>query len=189
MDSAAANDVLNFWFDEPRGVSRETWFRKSDEFDALIRARFSATHDAVSGGRCEFWLAAPDTALAYVIVLDQFSRNMFRDDARAFAADPQALAAARQIVWRRWDQTMLAVERQFVYLPFEHAEDITTQRTSLQLFADIDQLPQTQGLLEWARTHYDIVARFGRFPHRNAALGRLSIAAEREFLLTPGSRF
>jgi uncharacterized protein (DUF924 family) len=115
-------------------------------------------------------------------VLDQFPRNMFRGSARAFAADPLALAAARTIVERGWDRSFSPDERTFAYLPFEHSESIEDQERSLKLFEGGENF-------EWARKHYDIVRRFGRFPHRNAVLGRESTPEEREFLSQPGSSF
>jgi uncharacterized protein (DUF924 family) len=118
------------------------------------------------------------------VILDQFPRNMFRGTARAFATDPRALAAARHAVERRYDRVLSPCECTFVYLPFEHAEDLESQRRSLELFGSRD--PDN---LEWAKRHYEIVARFGRFPHRNAVLGRESTAEELEFLERPGSSF
>ncbi len=132
----------------------------------------------------------PLAALALVIVLDQFTRNVFRDQARAFAGDAMALATARALVASGADLGLTGVQRQFVYLPFEHAEDLNTQRDSLRLFEQLEHdQPALKGLLDWAKRHHDIIARFGRFPHRNAALGRASSAEELAFLQTPGSGF
>jgi len=119
-----------------------------------------------------------------VIVLDQFPRNMFRGTARAFSSDPAALAAARGLVERGFDRLLTATERLFAYLPFQHAEDLAAQRRALALVGALDA-----GLFEYARRHYEIIARFGRFPHRNAVLGRESTAEELEFLKEPGSSF
>jgi uncharacterized protein (DUF924 family) len=181
--------VHAFWFGAAPGAKRAEWFEKSPAFDATIVREFLPTYEALAAGGLERWLDAPHSALAYVIVADQFPRNMFRGSPRAFATDPLALAAARRIVWRRWDRAMLPVERQFAYLPFEHAEDLAAQREALEHFAGIDMLEPTRGVLEWARKHYDIIARFGRFPHRNDALGRVSTPEEIEFLRQPGSGF
>ena len=183
------DDVYAFWFGPTPGVERAEWFKKSPDFDAAIRERFAATHDHVQRGNADNWLAAPRGALAYVIVLDQFSRNMYRDTPRAFASDDSALGAARKIVANGWDQTLLPRERQFVYLPFEHAEDPAMQAESMRLFGELESLPETKGLLEWARKHAVIIERFGRFPHRNALLGRVSTADEIEFLKQADSSF
>ncbi len=189
-----ARDVLDFWFGPPddpgHGQPRAAWFRKDPAFDATIRERFGALIEAALDGALADWAQQPLPALAQVIVLDQFARNVFRDTARAFAGDARALAAAQAMVERGQDRALGGVQRQFVYLPFEHAEDLAMQRQSLRLFAALGQdEPALAGLLEWAQKHHDIVARFGRFPHRNAALGRASSAEEAAFLLTPGSGF
>jgi len=181
-------EVLDFWFGAPdspeRGRSRKVWFRKSDAFDAEIRARFFPLWEQAVRGELERWRSTPLAALALVVVLDQFSRNMFRGTPRAFAGDPAALAAATSMVERSFDRLLSAQERIFVYLPFEHAEDLAAQRRSLALFDALD--PDD---MEYARRHYEIIARFGRFPHRNAILGRESTAEEAEFLEQPGSSF
>jgi uncharacterized protein (DUF924 family) len=189
MDSAAAHGVLDFWFGAPGsleyGKPREAWFKKSDDFDARIRERFLPAYEAAAAGQRAHWRDSPLTLLALIIVLDQFPRNMFRESPRAFAADAMALDAARHMTAMGWDMRLNAVQRQFVYLPFEHAENLDAQRTSLQLFGTLGN----DGLLEWAWKHYVIIERFGRFPHRNAVLGRASTAAETTFLEQPGSRF
>lgn len=135
-------------------------------------------------GESDRWQATPLASLALVIVLDQFSRNMFRGAARAFSADSLALAAAAGAIERGFDRLLSPVERTFMYLPFEHAEDLAAQRRSLALFGALD--PND---MEYVKRHYEIIARFGRFPHRNAILGRESTAEEAEFLRQPGSSF
>ena len=140
--------------------------------------------------RLQAWAAEPLGALAQVIVLDQFTRNAFRDSARAFAGDERALAAARAMVDAGQDRLLSGVQRQFVYMPFEHAEDLAAQRQALQLFSQLGRdEPALADLLRWAQAHHDIIARFGRFPHRNALLGRASTPDEEAFLKTPGSSF
>ncbi len=185
-------DVITFWFgaagSAERGRPRKAWFQKSAEFDAAIRDRFAAVHEAAQAGRLDTWQRTPLAALALVVVLDQFPRNMFRDTPRAFAADPRALAVAQAIVARGFDAAYLTVERVFAYLPFEHSEDIAMQRRSLALFAGLPE-PARARYLDYAQRHHDVVARFGRFPHRNAILGRASTAEEVEFLEQPGSSF
>jgi len=182
-------EVLEFWFGETPGSSRREWFRKDAAFDATIRARFADVHAAAAARGLEAWRASAEPMLALVVVLDQFSRNLFRDDARAFAQDAHALECAVQALARGDDLGLAPVQRQFLYLPFEHSEDRRDQEKSLDLFASLEAFEPTRGLGEWARRHHDIVARFGRFPHRNAVLGRASTAEEIEFLKTPGSGF
>jgi len=187
LESAPA--VLDFWFDGAR--SRAEWFRKSAEFDAAIRERFGATIEAALLGALDHWGTTPDALLARIIVLDQFTRNAFRGSARAFAGDPQALAAAKALVGSGADRLLTPpVRRQFVYLPFEHAENLDDQRESLRLF---EQLAHDDAafadLPQWARKHLVIIERFGHFPHRNAVLGRASTADELKFLAQPDSSF
>jgi uncharacterized protein (DUF924 family) len=190
-DEAAA--VLAFWFGEPgspeHGKSRAAWFAKDAAFDAQIRQRFLALHASAALGERDRWRGSPDTLLALVIVLDQFSRNLHRDDARAFSQDAAALAAAQEMIARGWDRGLLPVERQFVYLPFEHAEDLALQDRAIELFTALEAFPETSGLTQWAEKHRVIIRRFGRFPHRNAALGRASTPEEVAFLKEPGSGF
>lgn len=175
-------DVLEFWFGVPPGASRPEWFRKSESFDADIRARFGALHAQAMAGGLGAWEAEPLPALALVVVLDQFSRNLFRGDARAFSQDARALALAGSMVARGWDRGLLPVQRQFVYLPFEHAEAMPEQDRAYELFSALEEYPETKGLTEWAEKHRVIIRRFGRFPHRNAALGRPSTPEELAFL-------
>jgi uncharacterized protein (DUF924 family) len=171
-------EVLDFWF----GRERKAWFAKDARFDAEIRARFLPLYEQAAAGDLAGWQEEPRRCLALVIVLDQFPRNMFRGTARAFAADPLAREAARTLVDRGWDKALTPDERTFAYLPFEHSESLEDQERSLRLFEGSENL-------EWARKHYEVVRRFGRFPHRNAALGRESTPEEIEFLKQPGSGF
>jgi len=192
-----AIEVLDFWFGPPgdpgHARPRAQWFVKDPSFDAEIARRFGPLVERALAGSIDDWLARPLQplpALAYVVVLDQFTRNAGRDSARAFAGDVQALQAARALVASGADRALNGVQRQFVYLPFEHAEDRSHQRTSVQLFRQLERdEPALTGLVDWAQRHHDIIERFGRFPHRNAALGRVSTAEEAAFLLTPGSGF
>ena len=190
---AEAERVLDFWFgaagSPQAGARRAEWFRKSDDFDAAIRAKFLGTWEQAAAGALARWEAAGRSLLALILVLDQFPRNMFRGSPRAFATDARALAAAERMVNLGWDRGLAPLERQFAYLPFEHAEDLAAQQRSMQLFGALAQEPDHADLLEWARKHYVIVERFGRFPHRNAALGRVSTPAELAFLAEPGSSF
>jgi len=193
MPLASWPDVLEFWFGAPDspefGRPRTPWFVKSAEFDALIRDRFLATHEAAAAGALDAWSSRPLAALALAVVLDQFPRNMFRGTPRAFAADARALALARDAVQRGFDEVLLPVQRWFVYLPFEHAEDLVMQRESLRLFERLATDAAGAGTLTYAMRHYAVIERFGRFPHRNAILGRASTPEELAFLAQPGSSF
>jgi uncharacterized protein (DUF924 family) len=190
MKTPTPTDVLDFWF--AGGASpRAEWFKKDAAFDALIAARFGAlVEHALTGGLAAWAQRHPSDALAQIIVLDQFTRNIFRDTARAFAGDARALAAAQAMVARGDDLALLPLQRTFVYLPFEHAEDRAMQRESLRLFAALTAADASMADSEdYAHRHADIIERFGRFPHRNALVGRTSTAEEVQFLQQPGSRF
>ncbi|VVE52601.1 membrane protein [Pandoraea capi] len=186
--------VLDFWFGTPDaevyGMARPEWFRKSDAFDEAIRARFGALHARAVAGELSDWADTPLGACALIVMLDQFSRNLFRHRAEAFAGDAQALAVARRLVEAGDDRRLpTAQHRVFVYLPFEHDESLESQHLSLALY---EQLAQASGLvdnLDYARKHAVIIERFGRYPHRNAALGRASTPEEIAFLKQPGSSF
>jgi uncharacterized protein (DUF924 family) len=171
---SSPDTVLAFW----REAGPAKWFHKANAYDDEIRARFLELHEMAAAGELATWEAAAASALALVIVLDQFPRNMFRGSARAFAADALARAVADRAVARGFDQQVPADERMFFYLPFEHSEDIPDQQRSVALFSatgDADSL-------KWAEKHADIIRRFGRFPHRNAVLGRTTTAEEQAFL-------
>jgi uncharacterized protein (DUF924 family) len=176
-----APDVLHFWFEE---TTKEQWFKRDDAFDQTLRERFIALHAIVAALPIETCLTDAGTALAATVVLDQFSRNMFRGTPGAFASDPRALAIAQGAIARGFDVLLPEHKRQFLYLPFEHAEDVAAQARSVELFATLGQ-----SYLRWAEAHRVIIARFGRFPHRNAYLGRVSTPEEIAFLQEPGSAF
>lgn len=191
MSPVHPEDVLDFWFgpaDQPQ-TPRPEWFAKFAEFDEVIRRRFLPTLEAARAGRLDRWNGAPRSSLALVVVLDQFSRNLFRESPEAFAADGKASRLARHIVASGWDRQFTPLERGFVYLPFEHSEVVADQEEALRLFAELRQFPETADLYEWAEKHHRVIARFGRFPHRNTVLGRESTAEELAFLKEPGSRF
>lgn len=185
--------VLAFWFGTPDapdyGRPRREWFAKSAAFDALVRTRFAGTLEAAARGELEGWCATPAGALALVIVLDQFPRNIHRGTARAFATDAPALRTARDMVARGDDRLLLPVQRHFVYLPFEHAENLAMQEESVRLFETLRGDPHSEEAIDYAYRHHAIIERFGRFPHRNAMLGRPSTTEEIEFLRQPGSGF
>jgi uncharacterized protein (DUF924 family) len=175
------SEVLAFWFSE---LTEDDWFRKDDAIDAGIHRRFLPLHERLlAEGVADD--GPPRLTLAAIIVFDQFSRNVFRGTARAFAADPAALRLARSAVGRGIDAGMTSKERLFLYLPFEHSEDIADQEKSVELTLKLDD----EGLLHYARAHRDIVKRFGRFPHRNYMLGRSSTAEEIALLKQSGSSF
>jgi len=191
---AQAQAVLDFWFlapDNPgHGQSRAEWFRKDDAFDAQIRERFGALIDTAIDGGLRDWAATPRGALAQILVLDQFTRNVYRDTPRAFAGDPQALALAIALTQNGQDQELEPTLRAFVYMPFEHAEDLAMQARAVELFQLLTQSREGfESMLDYAQRHQEVIARFGRFPHRNAILGRDSTPEEAAFLQQPGSRF
>jgi uncharacterized protein (DUF924 family) len=180
MEQASRIDeVISFWFADPA-----RWWRKDPSFDEEIRARFAALHAALERDELEDWKRTPRGTLAYVIVLDQFSRNMFRDTPRMFASDARARAAVHEAIARCDDVALSSVERGFLYMPLMHSEKLAEQEQSVALYGALDT-----GQLSFARQHRDIVERFGRFPHRNAILGRASTPEELAFLEQPGSSF
>ena len=187
MDPLAA-EILDFWFGDA-ARARPEWFRKDPAFDDALRARFGAAVAAALAGAFEPWTATPRTALALVLLLDQFTRNIFRDTAQMYAGDRRALAVARSMVATGADRALGRFERMFAYLPFEHAEDAAAQIESIALFTGLAQTHGDASALEWAEKHAAIIRRFGRYPHRNALLGRVSTSEELAFLATPGSRF
>jgi uncharacterized protein (DUF924 family) len=194
LSRAAASEVLDFWFGVPgapaHGRARAEWFRKSDVFDAEIAQRFGGLIEQALRGELRDWDAPPEGALARILLLDQFTRNVFRDSPRAFAGDALALAAARAMVASGQDHALLPVQRAFVYLPFEHAEDPGLQDEAVRLFGQLAAAaPELDGMLDYAQRHRAVIARFGRFPHRNALLGRASTEEESAFLREPGSHF
>lgn len=192
--------VLDFWFGPPgsaleiAGRQTKLWFGKSPENDQAVAGRFSATLDAAAGG-LDHWASTPRGRLALVIVLDQFPHHIHRDQPQAFATDPQALAQSLAALAVGEDRQLAPIERVFLYLPLEHAESLELQQRSVSLYEKLareaasDERALFDGFLDYARKHRDVIARFGRFPHRNAILGRTSTPDEVEFLKQPGSRF
>ena len=180
--SAGIDEIVAFWFET---LKPEDWYRKNPAIDAAIRERFGATYEALKTGVPPDWLAEPKEMLAAIIVLDQFPRNMFRDDARAFATDQAALALAKRAISEGTDMRLAPEQRAFIYLPFQHAETRDDQARSIELFTALGN-PNN---LDFALRHQAIIACFGRFPHRNSVLGRASTAEELAFLQEPGSSF
>jgi uncharacterized protein (DUF924 family) len=190
-DQYAPAEVLLFWFGGPgeHGKRHQRWFEKSEAFDREVRNRFLAAYEAAAGGGLVRWKEAARDCLALILLLDQFPRHMFRGAARAFAADPLALEAARHALARGYDRTLVPVERLFAYLPFEHSEALADQQRACELTQPLGAFEETNDAYRYALAHRDIIQRFGRFPHRNAALGRASTPEETEFLAQPGSSF
>lgn len=172
--TAHPNDVIGFW----RHAGPEKWFKKVAAFDEAIRLKFEPVHHAAARGEYDAWTASPDGALGLVILLDQFPRNLYRNSAHAFATDPKARAVARAAIEAGFDKSVEPILRNFFYLPFEHSEDLADQDYSLALTTEAGD-PDN---IKWAAIHRDIIARFGRFPHRNASLARVTTPEEQEFL-------
>lgn len=181
-DLPGADEVLDFWF---RELAPAQWFRKDPTLDAAITQRFAALLEAGVQGELWPWRRSAEGRLAEVVVLDQFSRNVHRDTPRAFAADPVALVLAQEAVAQGVDQSLPVAQRVFLYMPYMHSESLPIHDEALRLF---DQ-PGLEENLRFERRHRDILVRFGRYPHRNAILGRKSTAEELAFLEQPGSAF
>ena len=186
--------VLDFWFGEPDsdgyGAPRKVWFDKDTAFDRQIENSFGRAVEQALSGALDGWAAEPRNALARIILLDQFTRNIFRGDKRSFAGDPQALAAAGAAVGAGFDAAVQPFMRAFFYLPFEHSEALATQNESVRLLARLAaEAPAFEDMLAFAKRHRDVIERFGRFPHRNAMLGRPSTREELAYLAEPGSGF
>ncbi|MEM9264482.1 MAG: DUF924 family protein [Cyanobacteria bacterium P01_F01_bin.13] len=192
MDPAVVDTqaVLDFWFGSPAGAYRKQWFRKDQNFDAQIKSHFLDLYWAMVASSAESWLRTAQASLARIVVLDQFARNMFRGTPQSFAADAQALATAEGAIEQGYEANLLPVERFFLYLPFEHSENLLHQNRCVEYFeALVLEAPELNHGLDYARRHRDVIAQFGRFPHRNDILGRQSTEAELEFLRQPGSGF
>ena len=177
-----ADEVLAFWFEE---LGPRDWFKKSDALDAQIVTRFAALHSQLGREPAEGFLTSPLGALAAIILFDQLSRNLFRGDPRSFASDTLALAVARGVVANEWDKEISQARRVFLYLPFEHSEDIIDQDMAVELIEALGDEEFTR----YAHAHREVIQRFGRFPHRNAVLGRKSTPCEETYLSQPGSGF
>lgn len=177
MTDPLAQEITEFWI----GAGPEAWYRRDDDFDAEIRTRFGAAWQRAAAGAMDHWINAAPTALALMILLDQFPRNIFRDDPRAFATDAKVLGLAKDALEMGHDLSIPEPESQFFYLPFMHSEDLADQTRAIELIET--RMPQTgQGNVIHARAHAEIIRRFGRFPYRNEDLGRDMTAEEQAFL-------
>ncbi|MDP2030580.1 MAG: DUF924 family protein [Thiobacillus sp.] len=198
---AAPEDVLDFWFGQPGPAAdvaarqSKLWFGKSAANDQLVTERFAGTLLAAGAGQLDHWALTPRNQLALIVVLDQFPHHIHRNHGQSFAYDAQSLALALTIIENGDAARVAPIERVFVYLPLEHAESMAMQDLSVILYAQLEadasdvERPLFKGFFDYAQQHRDVVARFGRFPHRNELLGRPSTAEEIAFLKQPGSRF
>jgi uncharacterized protein (DUF924 family) len=174
-DCMTFNEIIKFWFED---IESNLWYKKDDEFDALLRSRFLNVHGQIVDDKCKDWRKYSEGSLAEVIVLDQFSRNMFRDSEKAFAYDPQSLQLAKNAILEGQDKDLSPKKRAFLYMPFMHSESLADHDEAMRLF---DQ-PGLEGNLSFENAHRTIIEKFGRYPHRNAVLGRESTAEELEYL-------
>lgn len=193
--------TLSFWFDNaldsPEAAKERgrLWFEQSDTFDEEVRKRFGDLPDRAARGEFETWRSAPRSTLALVLVLDQFPRNLFRDNARAFEFDAKARDVALGAIAAGFDEKLHPLEAVFLYLPFEHAEDLELQNRSVELFEKLcrrapePMKSQFEEFADYARRHRDVIRRFGRFPHRNALLGRKPTSEEEDYLVSGGEMF
>lgn len=188
-----ARAVIDFWFSEGVETQRKAWFLKDDAFDEEIRARFGSLVRPARDGTLDGWAQSPWGAVALLVLLDQFPRNLFRGSPEAFASDPRARDIARDVVLRqRLDLRLPYVPRVFLYLPFEHSESRADQHLSVALFEGLRDSPSHAApgsSIEYAWRHWHVIGRFGRFPHRNQVLGRPDTVDESRYLAQPGSGF
>lgn len=182
-----SDEVLAFWFLGERDTFRAVWFRKDNAFDGEIRARFGAATEAARTGAFAAWAATAPGTLALLILLDQFPRNLYRGSPLAFASDARARDVARAGL--RHAAALTPTERSFLYLPFEHSENLYDQDVSVHLFGTMAGEPGMASTFDYAERHRAVIRRFGRFPHRNAALGRVNTSEEAEYLAQPGAGF
>lgn len=180
----AKQDVLDFWFEQTKA---QQWFQVNPDFDELIRIRYAETYDKAAMGIFDDWKNDPDGCLALVILLDQFPRNMFRGTAKAFATDTKAIVFSKFAISKGFDQVLTPIKRRFLYLPFEHSENLNDQRKCVELF---EKMKKDDPLgYDYAQRHQKVIEQFGRFPHRNAILGRMNSPEEEVYLAQIGSGF
>ncbi len=189
----SATKILEFWFGQPEqpgyGEPRKIWFVKKPEFDREVRTCFMSDYEQAAAGKLDEWKNSPLSCLALILLLDQFPRNMFRGTVQAFATDSQALATAKYAIAQGYDRELLPVQRWFIYCPFEHSENLEDQDRAVALFRQLSDDPDSAEAIDYAIRHREVIMRFGRFPHRNAILGRVSTPEEEAFLQQPGASF
>lgn len=177
-------EILHFWFEE---TAPSQWFQKNEVFDGQITDRFLVSYEMAANGLCDGWSSEPDGCLALCLLLDQFPRNMFRGLPRAFATDKKALLVAKYAISKKFDQLLPPIQRRFIYLPYEHSEKLSDQEKAVALFAAMKE-HDPMGY-DYAVRHYEVIERFGRFPHRNKVLGRENTPEEEEYLAQDGAGF
>jgi uncharacterized protein (DUF924 family) len=187
------DEILGFWFERSPTESsqwkyRKSWFSKDPSFDQEIHTRFLSVYEQAAAGKLDFWQETAAGALALVLVLDQFPRNLFRNQPQSFATDEKALAVTQGAIAREFDQVLSPVQRWFLYLPLMHSEDLADQNQCVELFDSLKDDPDVESGT-YAVRHRDVIEQFGRFPHRNRILGRTNTPEEAEFLKQPGSSF
>jgi uncharacterized protein (DUF924 family) len=192
--STAQQEILHFWFGDLQTASyqqqRKLWFRKKHAVDQEIRDRFQTLYQQAATAKLDSWQQTPVGCLALILLLDQFSRHMFRNTPQAFAMDAKALSLAKWAIAQGFDRQLHPLQRIFIYLPLEHSENLEDQRQSVKHFQQLsDSHSDLQDVLDSALRHQIVIERFGRFPHRNPILGRVSTPEEAEFLKQPGARF
>lgn len=191
-----AHDILRFWFGEAQSGNtryqqrRSLWFVKNAETDQIIRDRFLRLHEQAAAGELDHWKDSPESCLALIVLLDQFSRNMFRGEPKSFETDAKALAVAKEAIARGFDQQRIPIERLFLYMPLEHSESLGDQHRCVELMHQLAIAdPELNDCYDYAIRHLKVIEAFERFPHRNAMLGRDTTPTEAEFLKQPGSSF
>jgi len=194
VTSYQPDNIIEFWFDRPLNEAgtatyRKVWFRKNADFDQAMNQQFAEVYAAAVAGHLDRWQITPIGTLALILLLDQFPRNMFRDKPDAFATDVKALELANSAIAQGFDQQLPPIQRWFVYLPFMHSESLNDQQRSVELFETLRSHPDIASAYDYALKHREVIQQFGRFPHRNAILGRTSTPEELEFLKQPGSSF
>jgi uncharacterized protein (DUF924 family) len=185
--------ILEFWFGNKNqadyGKPQQFWFIKDPEIDETIKQQFLTDYELAKQGILESWKESPRSCLALILLFDQVPRNIFRDQPQMYATDEQALNFAQFAVENGFDEHLLPVERWFIYLPFEHSENLDHQCQAVALFRKLNDDPDSASAMDYAIRHFEVIRQFGRFPHRNGILGRENTPEEAEFLKQPGSSF
>lgn len=184
MTAVTSDDILRFWFED---IDTKRWFIQDDAFDAELGERFGHVLEAARNGELDHWAGAPESSLALILVLDQFSRNLYRDSAKAFESDARAVQLALDGIGRDFDKSLSLAQRSFYYLPFRHAEDLAMQRLGLSKTRELNAAGY--GSDKYALNHLELIERFGRFPHRNRVLGRANTPEEAAYLAEGNAGF